>query len=415
MELLKFSTAGSVDDGKSTLIGRLLYDTGSLTEDQLEAVEAASKRKGFDYLDLSLLTDGLSAEREQGITIDVAHIYFATANRKFIIADTPGHVEYTRNMVTGASNSRLSIILIDARKGVIEQTQRHFFIANLLQIPEIVVAVNKMDLVDYQQEKFEAIKEAFLQFTQGFPNFKQHITFIPISSLKGDNVVNESTNLSWYKGKSLLHYLENVDVNSHVNFKDARFPVQYVIRPHSEGFHDYRGYAGRVISGKFAVGEEVTVLPSQQKSTIKQVVTFDGDLETAETNSSVTLLLEDEVDITRGNMLVKTANQPQIDKEITADICWMDTQPLVPGGKYMIEHSHNLIKAIVREVDYIVHTSTLNKDTETKTIKLNDIARVKIKTAQPLFFDPYEQNQANGSFILINEQTKNTVAAGIIV
>jgi len=415
MELLKFSTAGSVDDGKSTLIGRLLYDTGSLTEDQLEAVEAASKRKGFDYLDLSLLTDGLSAEREQGITIDVAHIYFATANRKFIIADTPGHVEYTRNMVTGASNSRLSIILIDARKGVIEQTQRHFFIANLLQIPEIVVAVNKMDLVDYQQEKFEAIKEAFLRFTQGFPNFKQHVTFIPISSLKGDNVVNESTNMSWYKGKSLLHYLENVDVNSHVNFKDARFPVQYVIRPHSEEFHDYRGYAGRVISGAFAVGEEVMVLPSQQKSTIKQVVTFDGDLETAETNSSVTLLLEDDVDITRGNMLVKTANQPQIGKEITADICWMDTQALVPGGKYRIEHSHNLIKAIVREVDYIVHTSTLNKDTETKTIKLNDIARVKIKTAQPLFFDPYEQNQANGSFILINEQTKNTVAAGIIV
>ncbi len=415
MELLKFSTAGSVDDGKSTLIGRLLYDTGSLTEDQLEAVEAASKRKGFDYLDLSLLTDGLSAEREQGITIDVAHIYFATANRKFIIADTPGHVEYTRNMVTGASNSRLSIILIDARKGVIEQTQRHFFIANLLQIPEIVVAVNKMDLVDYQQETFNMIKEAFLKFAQGFPNFKQNITFIPISSLKGDNVVNESINMDWYGGKSLLHYLENVDVNSYVNHKDARFPVQYVIRPHSEGFHDYRGYAGRVISGAFAVGEEVTVLPSQQKSKVKQVVTFDGDLETAETNSSVTLLLEDEVDITRGNMLVKTANLPQIDKEITADICWMDTQPLVQGEKYMIEHSHNLIKAIVREVEYIVHTSTLNKDTETKTIKLNDIARVKIKTAQPLFFDPYEQNQANGSFILINEQTKNTVAAGIIV
>jgi len=415
MELLKFSTAGSVDDGKSTLIGRLLYDTGSLTEDQLEAVEAASKRKGFDYLDLSLLTDGLSAEREQGITIDVAHIYFATANRKFIIADTPGHVEYTRNMVTGASNSRLSIILIDARKGVIEQTQRHFFIANLLQIPEIVVAVNKMDLVDYQQETFNTIKEAFLKFAQGFPNFKQSITFIPISSLKGDNVVNESANMSWYQGKSLLHYLENINVNSYVNYKDARFPVQYVIRPHSEGFHDYRGYAGRVISGEFKVGEEVTVLPSQQKSTIKQVVTFDGDLEMAETNSSVTLLLEDEVDITRGNMLVKTANQPQIDKEITADICWMDTQPLVQGGKYLIEHSHNLIKAIVREVDYIVHTSTLNKDTETKTIKLNDIARVKIKTAQPLFFDPYEQNQANGSFILINEQTKNTAAAGIIV
>ena len=415
MELLKFSTAGSVDDGKSTLIGRLLYDTGSLTEDQLEAVEAASKRKGFDYLDLSLLTDGLSAEREQGITIDVAHIYFATANRKFIIADTPGHVEYTRNMVTGASNSRLSIILIDARKGVIEQTQRHFFIANLLQIPEIVVAVNKMDLVDYQQETFDTIKEAFLKFAQGFPNFKQNIRFIPISSLKGDNVVNESANMSWYQGRSLLHYLENINVNSYVNYKDARFPVQYVIRPHSEEFHDYRGYAGRVISGEFKVGEEVTVLPSQQKSTIKQVVTFDGDLEMAETNSSVTLLLEDEVDITRGNMLVKTANQPQIDKEITADICWMDTQPLVQGGKYLIEHSHNLIKAIVREVDYIVHTSTLNKDTETKTIKLNDIARVKIKTAQPLFFDPYEQNQANGSFILINEQTKNTAAAGIIV
>ncbi len=415
MELLKFSTAGSVDDGKSTLIGRLLYDTGSLTEDQLEAVEAASKRKGFDYLDLSLLTDGLSAEREQGITIDVAHIYFATVNRKFIIADTPGHVEYTRNMVTGASNSRLSIILIDARKGVVEQTQRHFFIANLLQIPEIVVAVNKMDLVDYQQEKFEAIKTAFLQFATGFPDFKQNITFIPISSLKGDNLVNESENMDWYQGKSLLHYLENVDVSSSVNKTDARFPVQYVIRPHSEEFHDYRGYAGRVISGEFAVGEEVMVLPSQQKSKVKQVVTFDGDLETAETNSSVTLLLEDEVDITRGNMLVKTANQPQIEKEITADICWMDTQPLVQGGKYMIEHSHNLIKAIVREVDYIVHTSTLNKDTETKTIKLNDIARVKIKTAQPLFFDAYEQNQANGSFILINEQTKNTVAAGIIV
>ena len=415
MELLKFSTAGSVDDGKSTLIGRLLYDTGSLTEDQLEAVEAASKRKGFDYLDLSLLTDGLSAEREQGITIDVAHIYFATTNRKFIIADTPGHVEYTRNMVTGASNSRLSIILIDARKGVIEQTQRHFFIANLLQIPEIVVAVNKMDLVDFQQAKFNAIKEAFLQFTQGFPNFNQNITFIPISSLKGDNVVNESENMPWYTGKSLLHYLENVDVNSHVNKKDARFPVQYVIRPHSEEFHDYRGYAGQVISGAFSVGEEVTVLPSQQKSKVKQVVTFDGDLEIAETNACITLLLEDEVDITRGNMLVKTANQPQIDKEITADICWMDTQPLVQGGKYLIEHSHNLIKAMVREVDYIVHTSTLKKDTETKTIKLNDIARVKIKTAQPLFFDPYEQNQANGSFILINEQTKNTVAAGIIV
>ncbi|UKJ06405.1 sulfate adenylyltransferase subunit 1 [Solitalea lacus] len=415
MELLKFSTAGSVDDGKSTLIGRLLYDTNSLTTDQIQAVEAASKRKGFDYLDLSLLTDGLSAEREQGITIDVAHIYFNTDNRKFIIADTPGHVEYTRNMVTGSSNSQLSIILIDARKGVIEQTHRHFFIANLLQIPEVVVCVNKMDLVDYSQEVFNKIREEFEQFVKGFDRLHQNLTFIPASSLKGDNIVNPSESMTWYKGPTLLAYLENVQVNQDINTKDARFPVQYVIRPQSEEFHDYRGYAGRVVSGQLSVGDEVVALPSNLKSKIKQITTFDGNFETVGAKQSVTLLLEDEIDITRGNLITKVGNEPKTDKEFIAQICWMDTTPSVPGGKYIIQHSNNRVKAMLRDVDFIVNTSTLEKDTERKQLKLNDIAQVQVKTAQPLFFDAYEQNKANGSFIIIDEGSKNTVAAGIIL
>lgn len=415
MELLKFSTAGSVDDGKSTLIGRLLYDTNSLTTDQIQAVEAASKRKGFDYLDLSLLTDGLSAEREQGITIDVAHIYFNTEKRKFIIADTPGHVEYTRNMVTGSSNSQLSIILIDARKGVIEQTHRHFFIANLLQIPEVVVCVNKMDLVDYSEDAFNNIRIEFEQFVKGFDRLHQNLTFIPASSLKGDNIVKRSETMDWYTGPTLLDYLENVQVNKDENTTDARFPVQYVIRPHSEEYHDFRGYAGSVASGKFSVGDQVIAFPSGQTSKIKQITTFDGDLQTAEVKNAVTLLLEDEIDITRGNLIAKTDNQPRFDKEFTAQVCWMDTTPSVPGGKYIIQHSNNRVKSIIRDVEFIVNTSTLEKDTERKQLKLNDIAQVQIKTAQPLFFDAYEQNKSNGSFIIIDEGTKNTVAAGVIL
>ncbi|MCO4291429.1 GTP-binding protein [Solitalea sp. MAHUQ-68] len=415
MELLKFSTAGSVDDGKSTLIGRLLYDTNSLTTDQIQAVEAASKRKGFDYLDLSLLTDGLSAEREQGITIDVAHIYFNTDKRKFIIADTPGHVEYTRNMVTGSSNSQLSIILIDARKGVIEQTHRHFFIANLLQIPEVIVCVNKMDLVDYSEDTFNNIRIEFEEFVRGFDRLHQNLTFIPASSLKGDNIVNKGESMDWYNGPTLLEYLENVQVNQDVNITDARFPVQYVIRPQSEEYHDYRGYAGNVASGKFNVGDEVVAFPSGLTSKIKQITTFDGNLETAEAKQSVTLLLEDEIDITRGNLIAKAGNGPRVEKEFTAQLCWMDTTASIPGGKYIIQHSNNRVKAMLKDVEFIVNTSTLEKDTERKQLKLNDIAQVQIKTAQPLFFDSYEQNKVNGSFIIIDEGTKSTVAAGVIL
>ncbi|SMO67919.1 sulfate adenylyltransferase subunit 1 [Solitalea koreensis] len=415
MELLKFSTAGSVDDGKSTLIGRLLYDTNSLTTDQIQAVEAASKRKGFDYLDLSLLTDGLSAEREQGITIDVAHIYFQTNQRKFIIADTPGHVEYTRNMVTGSSNSQLSIILIDARKGVIEQTHRHFFIANLLRIPEVVVCVNKMDLVDYSEDVFSNIRLEFLDFIKGFDSLHQRITFIAASSLKGDNIVNRTETMKWYEGPTLLEYLETVEVNQDINKSDARFPVQYVVRPHSKEHHDYRGYAGRVVSGSFAVGDEVTVLPSGLSSKIKQIVTFDGEFLQTEPSSSVTLLLENEIDVTRGNLIAKSENLPSAEKEFTAQICWMDTNASISGGKYIIQHSNNRVKAIIKNVDYIVNTSTLEKDTGRKWLKLNDIAEVQIKTASPLFFDSYERNKANGSFIIIDEGTKSTVAAGVIL
>lgn len=415
MNVLKIATAGSVDDGKSTLIGRILYDTNSLTEDKLQAIEDKSKQRGFDYLDFSLATDGLVAEREQGITIDVAHIYFSTPKTSFIVADSPGHIEYTRNMVTGASNSQASIILVDARNGVVEQTYRHFFINNLLRVKEVVIAVNKMDLVDYSEEKFNQIKGEIEYLSQKSEYQDQNLTFIPISALHGDNVVKTSSNFSWYKGKSLLEYLEGLHVEEEQNteFK-MRFPVQTVIRPKTDEYHDYRGYAGKLYGGDLAVGDAITVLPSETTSKVKSIQFFDQEFEQAKSGSSVSITLEDNVNVSRGDMLVKTGEEPKVVKQLEATICWMDSTPLQPSEKYYIKHGVNDAQAKITSLNTIINTDFSGEDENPSKLSLNEIGKISLKVSKPLFVDSYKENKANGAFILINPKTNNTSGVGFI-
>jgi len=413
MELLRFTTAGSVDDGKSTLIGRLMFDSKSIFEDQLEAVEQTSRRRGDENVDLALLTDGLRAEREQGITIDVAYRYFATPRRKFIIADTPGHVQYTRNMVTGASTANLAIILVDARNGVIEQTCRHSFIASLLQIEHVVVAINKMDLVEYSEERFNQIVEDYKDFASRL-NIPQ-ITFIPISALHGDNVVNKSENMPWYEGSSLLYHLETVYIGPVANHVDARFPVQYVIRPHSDKWHDFRGYAGRVAGGVFKPGDDVTVLPSGFSSRVKAIHTHEAELNEAFFPHSCAITLEDDIDISRGDMLVKPNNKPEVTQDIDAMLCWFsEKRVLRPGDKCLLRHTTREVKAVVREVQYKVDVNTLHKIEGEEEISLNEIARVHLRVASPLFIDAYTRNRLTGSVALIDPFTHETLAGGMV-
>ena len=414
MDLLRFTTAGSVDDGKSTLIGRLLYDSKSIFEDQLEAMEESSRRRGDENVNLALLTDGLKAEREQGITIDVAYRYFATPKRKFIIADTPGHTQYTRNMVTGASTANLAIILIDARKGVIEQTKRHSFIANLLRIQHLVVAVNKMDLVDYSEEVYRKIVQDFRDFASRLDNIVE-ITDIPISALHGDNVVDKSPHMPWYQGPTFLYHLENVYVGGEENHVDARFPVQWVIRPMSDEWHDFRGYAGRVAGGVFKPGDEVTVLPSGFTTRVKAIHSPDGDLKEAFAPQSVCITLEEEIDISRGDTLVKTNNPPRVEQDIDAMICWFSNKPMPPKAKLVIRHTTQETKAIIQEVKYHVDINTLHKIEGVSGFNMNDIGRISLRTAVPLIHDSYRRNRITGSFILIDPGTNETVAAGMIV
>lgn len=413
MELLRFSTAGSVDDGKSTLIGRMLYDSKSIFEDQYEAIEASSKKKGEENVNLALLTDGLRSEREQGITIDVAYRYFATPKRKFIIADTPGHIQYTRNMVTGASTSNLSIILIDARKGIIEQTYRHTFIASLLGIPHVVFCINKMDLVEYSEDVFQSIKKETEAFVSKLGI--KDINFIPISALKGDNVVNKSTNMDWYQGGTLLYLLENIHIGSDHNHVDCRFPVQYVIRPQSDEHHDYRGYAGRVAGGVFKPGDKVVALPSGFSSTIKSIDTMTGPIEEAFAPMSVTLTLEDEIDISRGDMIVRENNRPNVTQDIDIMVCWLNERPIQLRGKYAIKHTSNDVRCIVKDIKYKVDINTLHRLEDDKNIRMNDIGRITLRTTQPLFVDSYKKNRATGSLIMIDEATNETVGAGMIL
>ncbi len=411
-DLLRVATAGSVDDGKSTLIGRLLYDSKQVFEDQLEHVEETSKRRGDGYVNLALLTDGLRAEREQGITIDVAYRYFATPRRKFIIADTPGHVQYTRNMVTGASTADLAIVLVDARKGVLEQSRRHAFIAALLGIPHLLVAVNKMDLVDYDQAVFDRIEDEFRTFASGLE--LHELTVIPISALEGDNVVDRSQNMDWYEGPPVLHHLEHVHVASDRNLHDARFPVQYVIRPMSGEHHDYRGFAGQVASGIFRPGDEVVVLPSGRTSRIAAIDAFEGEVAEAFPPMSVTLRLEDEVDVSRGDMICHTASRPVETREIDATVCWMADEPLRPGARYALKHTASAVKAKVEAIEHRVDVHTLAPDRDATELALNEIGRVRLRTSAPLIVDPYRTNRRTGAFILIDEATNVTVAAGMV-
>jgi sulfate adenylyltransferase subunit 1 len=410
-ELLRFITAGSVDDGKSTLIGRLLHDSKAIFEDQLHAIQKTTEKRGATGVDLALLTDGLQAEREQGITIDVAYRYFATPRRKFIIADTPGHEQYTRNMVTGASTANLAVILIDARKGVLTQSRRHAFLASLVGIPHLVVAVNKMDLVGWSQEVFERIRTEFSGFAEGLG--LRDITFIPLSALHGDMVVGRGDNLDWYPGPALMEYLETVEIAHDINERDFRFPVQWVCRPQEETFHDFRGYAGRVESGSIQVGDAVTVLPSGLSSSVAQIVTLEGELARAAAPQSVQLILGDALDVSRGDMLVKPDDLPRTTREFSASICWFDAQPLDLARKYLIKHTTRTVKALVKSIDYQVDVNTLARHAAS-SLRFNEIARVSIRTLQPLFVDDYRTNRATGSFILIDETSNNTVAAGMI-
>jgi sulfate adenylyltransferase subunit 1 len=413
MEMLRFTTAGSVDDGKSTLIGRLLYDSKSIFEDQYAAIEESSKRKGDATVNLALLTDGLRAEREQGITIDVAYRYFATPKRKFIIADTPGHIQYTRNMVTGASTANLAIILIDARLGIQEQTHRHTILATLLGIPHLVFCVNKMDLVDYSEDKFEEIKSSIEAFASKLNIID--IRFVPISALHGDNVVNESKNMDWYRGSTLLYLLETIHIGSDHNHIDCRFPVQGVIRPQSDEFHDFRGYSGRIGSGVFKPGDKVIALPSGFSSKIKEIHTLNGKLEQAYAPMSVTMTLEDDIDISRGDMIVRENNQPTVGQDIDLMICWLNEKALVLGGKYAIKHTTNDARCIIKEIRYKLDINTLHRHESDKNIGVNDIARIKIRTTKPLLFDRYERNRETGSLIIIDEGTNETVGAAMII
>lgn len=412
-QLLRFTTAGSVDDGKSTLIGRLLYDSKSIFEDQLEAIENTSLRKGHKGVDLALFTDGLKDEREQGITIDVAYRYFTTPKRKFIIADTPGHIQYTRNMVTGASTANAAIILVDARHGVIEQTKRHSFIASLLQIPHLVVCVNKMDLVDFKEERYDEIVTQFQDFSSKL--LVKDVRFIPISALLGDNVVNKSTNMPWYNGAPLLHTLETIHISSDFNSVDARFPVQTVIRPQRKGYIDYRGYAGRISSGIFRPGDEVTVMPSGFTSIIKTVEGPKGELEEAYAPMSVSMTLEDDIDISRGDMIVRSNNKPEPAQDLEVMLCWMNNSPARPRAKYLVRHTTNEQTAIIKEILYKIDIESLGRNFEDKEISMNDILKVKIRTTKPIMIDSYRENRATGSLILIDETTNETVAAGMII
>ncbi len=412
MDLLRFATAGSVDDGKSTLIGRLLLDSKAIFEDQLEAVEATSLSRGYDYTDLALLTDGLRSEREQGITIDVAYRYFATPNRKFIIADTPGHVQYTRNMVTGASTADLGLVLVDARQGLTEQSRRHAVILSLLRVPHLVLCVNKMDLVDYSQERFEEIHKEFTSFATKL--IIPDLTIVPISALKGDNVVTRSDHMDWYDGPSLLHHLENIHVASDRDLVDTRFPVQYVIRPKSDRYHDYRGYAGRVAGGILKPGDDVLVLPSGMTSRISEIDLFGQDLEEAFPPMSVTVRLEDDIDVSRGDMICRPQNAPSPSQDIDAMVCWMATTPLQPRQKLAIKHTTRMARALVKDVQYRLDVNSLHRDLEAEELTLNEIGRVQLRTTVPLLCDPYEKNRTTGSFILIDEATGVTLGAGMI-
>jgi bifunctional enzyme CysN/CysC len=414
MDLLRFATAGSVDDGKSTLIGRLLYDTKTIFEDQLAAVEAVSASRGDEYTNLALLTDGLRAEREQGITIDVAYRYFATPRRKFIIADTPGHIQYTRNMVTGASTADLALILVDARKGLVEQSRRHAFLCSLLRVPHLVLCVNKMDLVDYSQQVFEDISAEFTDFAAKLE--APDLSVIPISALHGDNMVSRSPRTPWYDGPSLLHHLEHVHIGSDRNLVDVRFPVQYVIRPQSSKITDYRGYAGQVASGVLKPGDEVMVLPSGFTSRISAIDTADGPVSEAFPPMSVTVRLADEIDISRGDMICRPHNQPAVAQDIEAMICWMDeTRPMSIGGKYAIKHTTRSARAVVRDVNYRLDINTLHRDEAAMELRLNEIGRVRLRTTVPLLADEYRRNRTTGGFIVIDETTNRTVGAGMIV
>ena len=413
MELLRFTTAGSVDDGKSTLIGRLLYDSKAIFEDQMEQLEEASERRGEETVNLALLTDGLRAEREQGITIDVAYRYFATPKRKFIIADTPGHVQYTRNMVTGASTANLAIILVDARHGVFEQTIRHSFIAALLGIPHILICINKMDLVEYKEDVFKDIQQQFEPFKEQL-NIAD-VRFIPISALKGDNVVDRSENMVWYDGPTLLEALETIDIRSDGDFKNCRFPVQYVVRPLREEYHDYRGYAGRIAGGVWKPGEKVAVLPSGIETTLEAIDTMTGTLEQAFPPQSVSFRLAHDIDISRGDMIVPADQKPKIGQEVDLMVCWLSEKPMIIGGKYAIRHTTSELRGIIRGVKYKVNINTLDENREDQSVELNEIARITLKTSKPIFYDSYKENHITGSIIIIDEATNNTVGAGMII
>ena len=413
MDLLRFTTAGSVDDGKSTLIGRLLFDSKSIFEDQMKAIESVSTKKGEDQVNLALLTDGLRAEREQGITIDVAYRYFATPKRKFIIADTPGHIQYTRNMVTGASTANLAIILVDARNGIVEQTKRHSFIASLLGIPHIIYCINKMDLVNYKEGEFLKLKKELSNFSSKLTS--KDVRFIPISALKGDNIVNRSSKMKWYEGSTLLHILENIHIASDYNLIDCRFPVQHVIRPQKKEFHDFRGYSGRISGGIFKKGDEIVVLPSGFHSKIKSIYNFDEQLEEAFVPMSVTMTLEDDLDISRGDMLVRANNQPQATQDIDLMICWLGENPLSEKGKYIVKHTSKEVRGIIKKVLYKVDINTLHRNENDKIISSNDIARISIRVTQPLFIDKYRKNRVTGGVIIIDENTHNTIGAGMII
>jgi bifunctional enzyme CysN/CysC len=413
-ELLRFATAGSVDDGKSTLIGRLLYDSKQIFEDQWDAVERVSRERGEGYTNLALLTDGLRAEREQGITIDVAYRYFATPKRKFIIADTPGHVQYTRNMVTGASTADLALILVDARKGIQEQSRRHAILATMLRVPHLVLCVNKMDLVDYRQDVFESIKSEFQDFAARLET--GDLSFVPISALQGDNVVTRSANMSWYEGASLLHLLEDVHIASDRNLIDCRFPVQYVIRPMSEEHHDYRGYAGTVAGGVFKVGDEVLVLPSGFSSRIAAIDTMEGPIAEAFPPMSVTIRLDDDIDISRGSMICRPRNQPHVGQDLEAMVCWMsEIRPLRAGDRFGIKHTTQTARTIVKDVAYQIDVNSLHRNEVDRELSLNEMGRVTLRTTAPLFYDEYRRNRTTGSFILIDEATSSTVGAGMIL
>ena len=412
-QLLGFTTAGSVDDGKSTLIGRLLYDSKSIFEDQMAAVEKTSRRKGMETVDLALFTDGLRDEREQGITIDVAYRYFTTPKRKFIIADTPGHIQYTRNMVTGASTANVAIVLIDARNGVIEQTRRHSYIASLLQVSHVIVCVNKMDLVDYSEAVFNDIVEQYEELSSKM--MIKDVRYIPISALKGDNVVNRSENMPWFQNAPLLHTLETIHITSDNNMVDARFPVQTVLRPQDEEHHDYRGYAGTIAGGIFRVGDEVRLLPSGFISKIRSINRYNEEVEEAFEGMSVAITLEDDIDLSRGDMIVKSNNLPEKTQDLSAMICWFNEQPARPRAKYVLKHTSNEPMSMITEVEYKVNVNTLKRDTEDKNVGMNDICKVKLRTTSPIMMDEYSRNRKTGSFILIDSMTNETVAGGMLI